>query len=186
MGKPTAAQQKWLTPSTGEITGKDDFSSEQDSLQALPLFWREKTSGHATSHTWYIHLSCPINNMCFSVQMTFYFSLRKNNKDAMKIGPPWPGVEQSIFLTWPYLKPFPLADEFPLRFKPWSANKQMLIVSLMKHRAGSKLLLKMLLGFVLPYVGMLNEVLWKHCNLAAGSRNRKSWVEGESLSNKPT
>lgn len=35
----------------------------------------------------------------------------------------------------------------------------MLIVSLMKHCAGSKLLLKMLLGFVLPYVGMLNEVL---------------------------
>lgn len=66
--------------------------------------------------------------------------------------PPRPGVEQSTFLTWPYLKPFPLADELPLRFKPRTANKQMLIASLMKPCAGAELLLKMLLGFVLPYL----------------------------------
>lgn len=92
--------------------------------------------------------------MCFSVQMTLYFSLRKKKQSHSENKPfkTWGGAEYISHLT--FLETLPPADELPLRLKPWTADKQMLIASSLKHCAGPELLLEMLLGFILPPVGI--------------------------------
>lgn len=99
----------------------------------------------------------------------------------MKISPPWPRVEQNIFLTWPSLKPFPSADEFPLTLKPRAADKQMLTTSLLKHCASPELLLKMLLSFVFLLVSSCAERgILKRLQLPQADEKKKKSYEGES------